>query len=172
MITYFCGKSFRPDMWTDIEIRALRCLYNNNVSVRDISWFLCRSYSGVKFQLHKHKFNNRRKIYTEHDLHIIRKYAGKKSASYIASLINHPLDSVRCYSSTNGIFLTRYGDNAHNVKYPDDDILLMRALYDDGFRICDIASKFEIDQHVSRNLLFRRSVSADYYLKSEFKRSR
>ncbi|HAT1685406.1 TPA: hypothetical protein I8Y21_006268 [Klebsiella oxytoca] len=156
----------RPDEWSDVEIRALRCLYLRNVPISDIAYFLCRSVYGVKYQLYKRKLNNRRIRYTEHDLHIIKKYAGKKSASFIASLINHPLGSVRTYAGVNGISLIRYGDNAYNVKYPDEDVLLMRALYDEGLRICDIALKFEIDQHVVRILIFYRFISADYYLRS------
>lgn len=171
-MTAFCfsyGAESRVDIWTDIELRALTCLYNNNVPIRDISWFLCRSYSGVKYQIYKHKLSNRSVSYTESDFHVIKKFAGEKTAAYISSLINHPLHSVLVYGARKGVSFMRYGDNAYNVKYSDSDVLLMRALYDEGLRICDIAFKFEICQHVVRNLLFRRSVSADYYLKSEVK---
>lgn len=163
----FVNYHFRthPDEWSDIEIRALRCLYNNNVPISDISWFLCRPYSGVKFQIWKHGFCKPCNFYTESDFRIIKKYAGKKPASYIASLIGHPVDSVRTACSDNKISLYRYGDDAYNVKYPDSDVLLMRALYDEGLRICDIAEKFEICQNQVRNLLFRRWLSSDYYLK-------
>lgn len=77
----FVNYDFRthPDLWTDIEIRALRCLYNNNVSISDISWFLCRPYYGVKSQISKHGFCKPRNFYTDSDFRIIKKYAGKKN---------------------------------------------------------------------------------------------
>lgn len=158
--------------WSDIELRVLRCLYNNKVSLHDISLFLCRSYGGVKFQIKKHNLSNRCKPYTEHDFNVIKKYAGKKSASFIASLINHPLNSVRQYAFRNGISLFCYGDNSSNTKYSDNDVLLMRALYDEGLRGCDIAVKFELTSQMVSYLLFRRHISSDYYLKSEVKRRR
>lgn len=163
----FVNYDFRthPDLWTDIEIRALRCLYNNNVPISDISWFLCRPYYGVKSQISKHGFCKPRNFYTESDFRIIKKYAGKKTASYISSLIGHSVYSVRTTCSNNNISLYRYGDDAYNVKYPDSDVLLIRALYDEGLRICDISEKFEIDHRQVHILLFRRWLSSDYYLK-------
>lgn len=171
-LMFFFSENPNINKWSDIEIRALRCLYNNKVPLHDISFLLCRPYGGVKFQIRKHFLSNRYKPYTEHDINVIKKYAGKKSISFIASLINHSSGSVRQYAYRNGISLFRYGDNLFNTKYSDNDVLLMRALYDEGLRVCDIAVKFELTLQMVSYCLFRRHISSDYYLKSEVKRSR
>jgi len=49
------------------------------------------------------------------------------------------------------------GINHHMAEVPFEDIELMRALYEEGLRICDIARKFEIKADTVRQWVQMRT---------------
>lgn len=162
-------------LYTDYEISVLRCLYMNGVSFPDIALVLCRSYCSVYSKARRMGILNRRRFYSSYEISIVKKYAGIYPAKHIASLLDRSLRSLYAFSKRNNISLRCYGDNSPNTKYSDEDVNFIRLLYDDGFSLSEIHSKFD---HIPYSRIYTiscvfpdssvrhyRHVSSDYNLK-------
>ncbi|EGK3895015.1 hypothetical protein IPA61_004713 [Escherichia coli] len=162
---------FIPRLWSDNEIRILRSLHSRGVPYKDIVFVLGRSYSSVCIKCHELGLVRRRR-YTVHEDSIIRKYAGKKSASEIGALINRSVNSVTCRCFIKRILLRRYGENNESSKLSDYDVFLITELRNQGVSFTEIADKFECSgRHASAIYFARRHLASDYYYYSELKKS-
>lgn len=162
---------FDPRLWSDNEIRILRSLHSRGVPYKDIVFVLGRSYSSVSRKCHELGLVRRRR-YTVYEDSIIRKYAGKKSASEIGFLINRSVDSVinRCFIKR--VLLRRYGENSEYSKLSDHDVFLITELRNRGMSFTEIADKFECSgRHASVIYFARRRLASDYYYYAELKKS-
>ncbi|EJQ3199987.1 AsnC family protein [Salmonella enterica] len=60
-----------------------------------------------------------------------------------------------------GVSLFKCGDLNPCTKHTDEDVMLIRALRDEGMRFKEIAEKFDISPHVARSLYHHRLTAAD-----------
>ncbi|EBF9201967.1 hypothetical protein FIC68_21315 [Salmonella enterica] len=134
------SKSFR--YWTDKEQSILLCMFGE-FHVNEIARRLNRSVSSVKNRIFLSglRKNNH---YTPREIEIVNEMAGKYSAREIASVIGRSFYSVSRYCSSNNISTMRYGDNDPKVKYPDEDVLFIFQLYDEGISAPELSEKFDI----------------------------
>ncbi|WP_143208346.1 hypothetical protein [Escherichia coli] len=161
----------RSRLWSDNDIDILRSLFFRGVPCKDIAFVLGRS-SGAVFSKCRKIGLFRYRRYTAYEDSVIRKYAGKKSASEISSLINRSYSSVlkRCFIKR--ILLRRYGDNNPFSKLSDNDVSLIIELRNQGLSFTEIADKFDCSaRYVSELYYGRRCSASDYYHFAELKKS-
>lgn len=158
--------------WTDSEVNYLLDNYLTSTR-RDIALHLGRSIEGVRSKLKKMCIVQDRRFYSSKEISIIKKHAGHYHAKHIAFLINRSLLSLYQFARKNGISLKVYGDSNFATKYSDEDIDFIRLLYDDGFSLDEIYSKFDHIPYYRIRIIccaipdsrIYRHVSSDYYLK-------
>ncbi|WP_230042133.1 hypothetical protein [Escherichia coli] len=152
-------------VWSENEKNILRTMTEQKKSVSEISVSLGRTYNSV--------VHMRRKLLIVSTVHfssyedsIVRRYAGVLSSSEIGAIIGRPHYAVLNYASRHGIPLIRYGDNHQGTVYSDEDVNLVRALYDEGVSFSDILDKFDIPFSRLCTFLYTdvRHISSDYYL--------
>ncbi len=145
-------------------MRALICLYNNHVSYEDIAFFLNRTYGSVKTKSLRLGIVRSRYYSAEED-RIVRQLSGVKSCSEIASVLGRSSRSVSSYCFYNRIPLMRFSHHRHGSFLHDDDVFLIKTLYDEGVSVSDISSKFDVSVSTVYDCLSgRRFLSSDYFL--------
>ncbi|ELE3058651.1 hypothetical protein RMG04_002944 [Salmonella enterica] len=150
--------------WRDDEINFLTSNYKN-MSARDIAIHLNRSLSSVQNRVHYLKIGKLHS-FSDSDVHFIRCNLGKLSAAEIARKIGFSPAGVRKFCRRNNLCYKVFGDNHHNTIHSDEDFNFIHELYEEGVKLAEITSKFDIPYATVKSYLFKnkRRVASDYYL--------
>lgn len=145
--------------------------YYKGYSISQISFILNRSYSSVYCRLSSLGLKYK-SPYSNDEKNFFISSVGKITVTEMARISGRSFVGICYFLNRNGFSCKTYGDNHHNVKHSDSDVLLMRQLYDEGVSISDIADKFDISYGTAKELsrpLSRRKLSSDYLLNDNFK---
>ena len=98
------------------------------------------------------------KPYSVSEVKILKRMAGIRSARVISWLLdNRSVHSVREKAHQLNIRLFCYDENHHNCKYSDEDVEMIRCLYDEGLNPHVIAEKMEIPKSAVKDFVQFRS---------------
>lgn len=154
--------------WTDEDIRLLCKYLSDGLSNKEIAVLLNRKYGALNAKISEMGLS-RRRFYSIDEIAFIHKCAGSKSCYYIASSLGRSVNGLLLFCMRNNISLKCYGDNVSWAKIPDEDIILMRALRDEGLSYFEIGEKFDIHQNTVRACCVNRSIASEFSLKHEIK---
>lgn len=151
--------------WSENDLNLLRLMTERNLSVREISFLLGRSYSSIVHARRKNFLSNAKR-FSSSDIRFIKCNLGKLSCARISRHLGFSSVAVYDFCKRNHLYFKVFGDAHGNTVHSDYDVELIRSLYDEGVSISDIASKFEIPLRTVRSYLDikHRHLSSDYYL--------
>ncbi|SKA16807.1 Uncharacterized protein conserved in bacteria [Vibrio cincinnatiensis] len=144
-------------LWTKDDISRLKSLYLQGLRSSEIAIAMGRSHDAVRSKLSRLCFSKYHYYNRQEDFYI-RRYYGQKSLSTMAAHLGVSVTSLVDRATKKLNLKHRYsGENSHMAKLSDDDVELIRTLFEEGLTCRQIAEKFEISSSHVANIVNYRS---------------
>lgn len=150
--------------WSDSELEFIVSNYAT-MTAEEIAIHLKRSKHSVCYQVKKLCLSKRRCL-SSSDIQFIKCNLGKLSCQKIACHLGFSFSIIYRFCKLNKLCFRVCGESHGNTIHSDEDVLLIRALRDEGLSLSDIYSKFDIPMSTIQYYLYgkQRGISSDYYL--------
>lgn len=157
-------ESFNFRYFSDSELEFIASNYAT-MTAKEIAIYLNRPKYSVYNCVKKLGLSKRRRL-SFSDIAFIKCNLGKLSCEKIALHLGFSFTVVYRFCKLNNLCYKVFGESHGNTIHSDEDVLLIRALYDEGVPLSEIASKFDIPMGTIQYFIYgkQRSISSDYYL--------
>ncbi len=157
------AKKLGHALWTEEDVSKLKLLYFQGLRSSEIAVVMGRSNDAVRKKLSRlclYKYHR----YSRHDDFYIRRNYGRKPLREMADHLGVSVTSLVDRATKKFNLKYRYsGENSNMAKLSDDDIELIRMLFDEGLTCSQIAEKFEITtSYVSDIVNYKARLNLTY----------
>jgi len=150
-------------LWAKEDISRLKSLYLQGLRTSEIAIVMGRSHYAIRSKLSRLGLSKYHQ-YTHDEDFYIRRYYGQKSLATMASHLSVSVTSLVDRATKKLNLKHRYsGENSNMAKLSDDDVELVRILFDEGLTCSEIAEKFEVSSsHVSDIVNYRSRLNLTF----------